>query len=149
MCVIIYIPQNERISKEELEDAWRVNPDGAGLAYPDGGAVRFRRGYMNRDYYIKRVLELQEQHNGGLLLHLRISTGAGVTPQGTHPYKSGNVLKMQGRTTAPVVCMNGIITGQQLHKKDGQLLNDTASYIWDHSSKLVCSLDLGSTFQRL
>lgn len=131
MCIIIITNPQHPISKEELEDAWTVNPHGGGLAYVEDNAVIFERGFMNKAYYIKRVLELQDDHE--LLLHMRISTGAGVTPQGTHPYKAGNVLAMRGRTQQPVAAMNGTIAGQRLETKQGAKLNDTASYIKDHA----------------
>ena len=84
---------------------------------------------MNFNDLLDEVKKLQHKE---LLLHLRISTCAGITPEGTHPYKLGNLLKLEGRTRKPVICMNGIIQGQQLHYKQGNQLNDTASYILDH-----------------
>lgn len=131
MCVIILTNPNNQITADELKEAWTVNPDGAGFAYAAADGVHFQRGFMNCDYFIKRVMELQQKHE--LLLHLRISTAAGVTPQGTHPYKAGNVLKMQGTTNAPVIAMNGVISGQKLKTKRGAKLNDTASYIAEHA----------------
>lgn len=136
MCVIIFIPNGQRINQAELEDAWTTNPDGAGYAYNKGGRTVFKRGFMNKKFYVQRVMQLQEELDGGILLHLRISTGAGVTPQGTHPYKVGNVLKMKGATTAPVYAMNGIILEEALQSVDGQKLNDTASYIKRHAEAL-------------
>lgn len=131
MCVIIITNPENPISETELNAAWNVNPDGAGLAYTESGKVFYERGFMNQKHYVQKVLQLQQKYQ--LLLHLRISTGAGVTPQGTHPYKVGNVLAMKGETTQPVIAMNGIINGQPLETKQGNLLNDTASYIKNHS----------------
>ena len=131
MCVIIITNPDNPINETELKEAWETNPDGAGLAYVESGQVVFKRGFMNRDYYIKEVQALQDKRP--LMLHLRISTGAGINPQGTHPYKAGNVLAMQGTTSQPVICMNGVIYGQKLETKQGNKLNDTASYIKNHS----------------
>lgn len=130
MCVIILTNPKHPISKKELKKAWNTNPDGAGLAYSTGGTVKYERGFMNMNHYIKKVLELQDKYD--LMLHLRISTGAGITPQGTHPYKAGALLSMKGETTRPLICMNGVINYQELHQKKGNRLNDTASYILDH-----------------
>lgn len=130
MCVIIITNPDNPIDREELSAAWDTNPDGAGLAYVDEGSVKFQRGFMNKSHYLDTVQELQTGRP--LLLHLRISTGAGVTPQGTHPYKAGNVLKMKGKTQEPVLAMNGTIRGQALRTKAGAYLNDTASYLWEH-----------------
>lgn len=130
MCVIIITNPKNPISKKELRNAWNVNPDGAGYAYINNGEITFERGFMNFKHYYNVINELQQHHN--LLLHLRISTAAGITPQGTHPYKAGNVLQMKGVTNNPVMAMNGIIRGQCLDKKKGIVLNDTASYIYEH-----------------
>lgn len=132
MCVIIYLPKGNSISRSELSDAWRTNPDGAGLAYVDGGHVHFKRGFLKFEEYYKAVAAIQGRHD--TVLHLRISTCAGVSAIGTHPYKAGDVLKLQGCTTAPVICMNGVIYGQTLKKKNGHRLNDTASYIVEHEA---------------
>ena len=129
MCVIIFKPKDKELTRNELESAWDVNPDGAGFAYPEAGAVVFQKAFMNKSYFIDRVMELQDKD---LLLHLRISTCAGVTPNGTHPYKLGNLNAIKAKTRNPVICMNGVISGQKLHKKQGVKLNDTASYILDH-----------------
>ena len=131
MCVIILTTPENQITREELRAAWDTNPDGAGLAYSEAGLVHFQRGFMNCSHYLDTVQELQAERP--LLLHLRISTGAGVTPQGTHPYKPGNVLRMKGTTQEPLLAMNGTIRGQPLLRKRGNLLNDTASYIWKHA----------------
>lgn len=131
MCVIIITNPKHQITAEELRDAWNTNGDGAGLAYVAEGRVHYERGFMNFKHYAETVRQLQAKYS--LMLHLRISTAAGITPQGTHPYKVGNVLKMKGTTAAPVIAMNGVITGQNLHRKGGALLNDTASYIVDHA----------------
>lgn len=130
MCVIIFIPRGEVITKAELKNAWDVNSDGAGYAIQSEGVVSYERGFMNFKHYWDTVDALQGVSD--LMLHLRISTGAGVTPQGTHPYEVGNVLSMKGKTSKAVVCMNGIIWGETLKTKRGAKLNDTASYIVRH-----------------
>lgn len=131
MCVIIYKPAKQQITEEEVRQAWTVNPDGAGYAYINAGKVIFKRGFMNVDKFWQDVQNLQKFE---LVLHFRISTCAGITPQGTHPYKLGNVNRLSGTTTAPVIAMNGVINGQPLHTKRGNQLNDTASYIIDHKA---------------
>ena len=39
MCVIIYLPKNTKISKDELRDAFDYNDDGAGIAWIKDGEV--------------------------------------------------------------------------------------------------------------
>ena len=126
MCVIIYVPKTATISKEEISDAWRVNPDGAGFSIQDDNKVYFKRGFMKlEDFYnaIKNYIGVKN-----LLLHFRISTSKAVNKIQTHPYKKGNVMITEGTTTKPIICMNGIISGQKEYKD----CNDTMSYIIDH-----------------
>ena len=127
MCVIIYVPKKSTISKEELKEAWSVNPDGAGFAIQKDNKVEFKRGFMNYHEFEAEVTPLIGQYN--LLLHFRISTSNKVNKIQTHPYKKGNVTLTKGTTNKPVICMNGVISKQQEY----QDCNDTMSYIIDHN----------------
>ena len=128
MCVIIYIPKESSISKEELEDAWDTNPHGAGYSIQENNKVYYKRGFMDFESYYNELKELIGKYN--LLLHLRISTSKKVNKVQTHPYEKGNITLTQGYTKKPVICMNGIISGQKEYKD----CNDTMSYIIDHQS---------------
>lgn len=127
MCVIIYVPKESNISKEELRDAWTTNPDGAGFSIQKDNKVVFKRGFMTFMKFEKAVTPLIGKYN--LLLHFRISTSNKVNKIQTHPYKKGNVTLTQGMTTKPVICMNGVISKQ----KEYLNCNDTMSYIIDHN----------------
>ena len=81
---------------------------------------------MSLNQYIDEIKPLIGVYN--LLLHFRISTSKAVNRMQTHPYKKGNVSITEGSTTRPVICMNGIISGQKEYKN----CNDTMSYIIDH-----------------
>ena len=127
MCVIIYVPKTSTISLEEIKQAWNTNPDGAGYSIQKDGVVVFKRGFMDLGSYLKEITPLIGNYN--LLLHFRISTSKSVNEVQTHPYKKGNVTLTQGTTKRPVICMNGIISGQREYKG----CNDTMSYIVDHT----------------
>lgn len=126
MCVIIYVPKEATISKEELEEAWITNPHGAGFSIQDNGKVFFKRGFMEFNDYYEAIKDFIGIKN--LLLHFRISTSKAVNKVQTHPYKKGDVTITEGITERPVICMNGIISGQKTYKN----CNDTMSYIIDH-----------------
>lgn len=126
MCVIIYVPKESSISIDEVKSAWKTNPDGAGYSIQKDGKVFFKRGFMSLNQYIDEIKPLIGVYN--LLLHFRISTSKAVNKMQTHPYKKGNVSITEGSTTRPVICMNGIISGQKEYKN----CNDTMSYIIDH-----------------
>ena len=126
MCVIIYIPKGEQISKQELKDAWTTNSDGSGFATIINNHVHFEKGFMTFSEFFHAV----KKFIGGyeLVLHFRISTSNAINKIQTHPYKLGNKTCLKGDTISPVICMNGIIYGQQEYKG----YNDTMSYIQDH-----------------
>lgn len=137
MCVIIYVPKVSTITVDEIKNAWNTNPDGAGYSIQKDGKVYFHRGFMDMQNYIDEILPLIGKYN--LLLHFRISTSKAVNKVQTHPYKKGNVTLTQGTTQRPVICMNGIISGQKVYKD----CNDTMSYIIDHEESFkVINQDL-------
>lgn len=126
MCVIIYVPKESNIEESELRNAWNTNPDGAGYSIQKNGKVFFKRGFMKYEDYLNEINPLIGKYN--LMLHFRISTSKAVNKLQTHPYKKGNVTLTEGVTEKPVICMNGIISGQQEYRN----CNDTMSYIIDH-----------------
>jgi predicted glutamine amidotransferase len=89
--------------------------------------VEYKRGYMNFKTYYNDIKNYIGKYN--LLLHLRISTGGGINPLNTHPYKKGNVKQIEGKTKQPVICMNGVIS---FYNCSNSNLNDTANYIIEH-----------------
>ena len=126
MCVIIYVPKNSDITNEELLEAWITNPDGAGFSIQKDNKVHFERGFMNFNEYEEAIRPYIGETN--LLLHFRISTSKTINRIQTHPYKKGNVTLLKGDTEKPIICMNGVITGQTEYEG----CNDTMSYIIDH-----------------
>lgn len=127
MCVIIYIPENGFITEDEVRQAWNTNPHGAGFSYIKDEKVHFKRGYMSKEAFINDIRDIVGMYP--IVLHFRISTSNAINKIQTHPYKKGNVTITQGVTKRPVICMNGIITGQKEYKD----CNDTMSYIIDHN----------------
>ena len=126
MCVIIYIPKESTISIKEIKNAWNTNPHGAGYCIQKDNKVHFKRGFMDIDSFISEIEPLIGRYN--LLLHFRISTSKSINKVQTHPYKKGDVTLTEGITDKPVICMNGVISGQ----KEYLNCNDTMSYIIDN-----------------
>ena len=129
MCVIIYIPVGETISKQELQNAWNVNSDGAGFTVLKKGqkSVHYEKGFMSFDEYFNAV----HPYIGGcdLVLHFRISTSNTINQVQTHPFELHNKFGLFGDTINPLIFMNGVITGQ----KEYTGMNDTMSFIQDHA----------------
>lgn len=126
MCVIIYIPSSETITREELVKAWNRNSDGAGYCMQKDGMVYTKRGFMDMEEYINEVQQYIGKYN--IALHFRISTSNAVNPLQTHPYMIDNVGKMEGVTDKGVACMNGIV---KCDYNDREKWNDTMNYIVD------------------
>lgn len=101
MCVIIYKKQGIEIpTKSLLRKAWTANPDGAGLAYNDGKQVHFVKGFTSFKEFYNTLLQLDLTANlksKDLVLHFRIATSGGVTPQKTHPFEICNSFKKMER----------------------------------------------------
>lgn len=127
MCVIIFIPQGEQISKDELKAAWNTNSDGAGYAARVNNKVQYERGFMSFNQYFNAIKHLIGVYD--LVLHFRISTSSKINKVQTHPYEVGSKKTLKGVTCSPVVCMNGVIHQQEEYKG----FNDTMSYIQDHA----------------
>lgn len=126
MCIIVFIPKGETISKTEVKDMWEINSDGAGYAYNTGKRVHFQKGFMTFKQYWKAIEKLIGKKD--LVLHLRIATNPTINKQQTHPYKLRNPRKLSGVTKQPLIAMNGIISNQNEYKN----MNDTMSFIKDH-----------------
>ena len=47
MCIILYHPNGAELpSKDDLENCWDQNSDGAGLVVDKGGVARIHKGFM-------------------------------------------------------------------------------------------------------
>ena len=51
MCIILSCAAGVRPATSTIEECFYMNPDGAGLMYPDGGLVQIRKGFMDLDTY--------------------------------------------------------------------------------------------------
>ena len=129
MCVIIYVPQEATIDREELVNAWITNPDGAGFSVQKDGKVHMERGFMDMDTYISEVQKYIGKYN--IVLHFRISTSLQVNRVQTHPYIRTNIGKIKGDTTDDVICMNGVVRCEYTNRLGW---NDTMNFIEDYSN---------------
>ena len=48
---------------EEIENAWRTNPDGAGYSIQKDGKVYFKRGFMKLKQFKKEIMPLIGKYN--------------------------------------------------------------------------------------
>lgn len=128
MCIIIYIPKGENITKNELKDAWNTNPDGAGIAYLKNKKIHVKKGYMDWDFFYEDCKDIIFDDSLERILHLRITSVGKTIPSQTHPFPltddEKEFKKLEYTTTTPVLMMNGTLS---IKEKKG--FNDTATWI--------------------
>ena len=88
MCIILACESNRRPSEDVLQTCWLHNPDGAGIAYPEGGGVRVEKGLMCYDEFVFAYAAMP--YGVPCLIHFRIGTSGGTGPDTmaalTHPF---------------------------------------------------------------
>lgn len=94
----------ERVTAEELKDAWRVNHDGGGAAWRHGETVRWRKGVS-----LKKLQDMAAGLPLPYVMHVRYATVGGVDRRLTHPFPLDAVasLTLRGKTTRGVLFHNG------------------------------------------
>jgi hypothetical protein len=56
MCIAIYKPKGEEVSKDRLRNSFNRNPHGAGFAFAEGaGKVHIRKGFFTFDQFWKAL----------------------------------------------------------------------------------------------
>lgn len=142
MCIIVYKPQGTDFpEKKVLEQCFINNDDGAGFMYADGQNVHIRKGFMTFDKFYRALQDTIKKVGGRKLpyiLHFRISTQAGVSPEFTHPYPLSDCLEDMKKLKCKSnigIAHNGIIplTSDFKSKK----ANDTMEFITDYLSLII------------
>lgn len=142
MCIIVakekYAPLP---SKQILRNCFDNNDDGAGFMYTHNGKVVIDKGYMSFKKFYKRLQRLKQMFNNfedkALVMHFRIGTSAGNTPENTHPYPVSNKvdeLHSLYMTTTLGVAHNGIIRDYTI--TGDKEMNDTQHFIQDYVAKI-------------
>jgi predicted glutamine amidotransferase len=137
MCIII--AKNKKSGRvptiEEVRNSFEYNGDGAGFMYVDNGKVIIDKGYMTLNKFLDRYNELLETYDNfrdkSLVIHCRIGTSSGNTPQNTHPYRVSGREKDLHRLNDSCelgVVHNGIIS-QYTPKSIKSSTNDTQEFI--------------------
>lgn len=109
MCIIA-IAAERKLSEKELENCFKNNSDGAGIAWatPEG-KVHVEKGFMTieelRTFYASDDIPLPH------VIHFRIATSGEVNREMTHPYEmtEKSELSISGNLDVPVLFHNGVI----------------------------------------
>lgn len=143
MCIIVAKEKNVGLpTYNQLLNCFESNNDGAGFMYIKNNKVVIDKGYMTWDKFYKRYKKLCKKFNNfegqSLIMHFRIGTSSGNTPQNTHPYPISNKVedlhKLYVKTDLGMV-HNGIIYDYTPKNKLSNT-NDTQEFILKYVSTL-------------
>ena len=135
MCILIVSKKDVKLPSEEvLKECFYGNPDGAGFAVSLGnGKVHYEKGFMTFTEWneaIKRADQKYDMTKHAVVLHARISTCNGVTPQLTHPFPVDESYKKMTELTGEVEAVfahNGIFSSKFQPTKD-EMCSDTMKF---------------------
>ncbi len=136
MCIVVYKPKEIKFPTEEvLRTCFENNPDGAGFMYPSKDGVHIHKGFMSFKEFDKAIAPFKDKQIP-MVMHFRISTHAGITPEMTQPFPVTNKtrkLKALDSVARVGVAHNGIIS----MTSDATKISDTALFIKRYMSMLV------------
>ena len=117
MCIIAVTPPNTYLTDEEIDACWKTNDDGAGFAYVSGGAVKIRKGFMDKAEFVKALKSVQAKHGktSPFVIHFRIRTHGKTDAERTHPFRLPD---------GSALAHNGVISGSGFYdpvKSDTQI----------------------------
>ena len=131
MCIIASSEIGKALpSIETIETMWYKNSDGAGFMFNKDGKVIIRKGFMKLSDFKTAIEELKNEIdvvNTAVVMHFRIGTHGGNTPENTHPFPVVGVesmLKKLTSTTDLGMAHNGIINSV----KPRVSISDTMEY---------------------
>lgn len=105
MCLIVAQPAGaERMTSQEIKDAWQANPDGAGYAFAVGGVLHVRKAFFKLKKLIQayRADWAATEGKATFLVHFRMATHGSRCPENTHPF-------LVGREQNLAVAHNGVL----------------------------------------
>jgi predicted glutamine amidotransferase len=140
MCVIVTKPMNSPMPPDSaIESMWNSNPDGAGFAYALNNKVHVEKGFMTLKALQNGLAGLEKRLKSqvnmtldevALLVHFRITTHGGTSPELTHPFPitrdTAYMLSTDYKADV-VIAHNGIISTVPVTAQN----SDTTQYIRD------------------
>jgi glutamine amidotransferase len=120
MCIAILQPKGKEVSSECLEESWKSNPDGAGLAYSENGVLKIYKELYSFDNFYKEYREVMERAKSNMLVHFRIGTSGEKDEINCHPHIANSDM---------VVIHNGIFRCVDVPKDSP--ISDTAIFTRD------------------
>lgn len=108
MCVLWAVPEGGSIPSEEIvKQGLKSNPDGAGVAWVEGGKVHWKKGLSTSE----EIFSILEGKKPPFLIHARLASIGGKGNELTHPFPVGGDLDLEGSSSIGVIAHNGHWTG--------------------------------------
>lgn len=98
MCLLVFLSASGKMSEKHVEESWRCNPHGAGMAWVENGEVQIKKGYMKLED-LKADLPLIAGKPA--ILHFRIASVGNKTADNCHPFDAGGEWAMGHNGTIP------------------------------------------------
>ena len=143
MCIIIAKEKKVGLpTYKQLLNSFEYNSDGAGFMYINKGKVVIDKGYMTWKKFYKRYQKLCRKFNNfenqSLIMHFRIGTSSGNTPENTHPYPISSNVKDLHKTyiTCDLGMVHNGIISDYTPKDRFSKTNDTQEFILNYVSTL-------------
>jgi len=140
MCIIAISKAGVPFPTEDtIENMWYANPDGAGIMYTNNsGKVVIDKGYMTLKEFKTRIEQLKEEidvQKESVVLHFRIGTAGGNTPENIHPFLISK--KVELLQSLYVQSDIGVVHNGIIHiDRPIQEISDTMEYIRSRLSYL-------------
>lgn len=114
MCIIIAKPKGvEMPSRKVIQQSFKNNPDGFGLAYSNEGKMpKIIKGAMTIKEAFRMIKGIPDPLNSNVIMHFRFATKGFITDENCHPFPlSRDIEKLQAlRVTTPMaIAHNGVI----------------------------------------
>lgn len=116
MCVILLSEKGKAApTEEQIRNAYKKNPDGAGFAYcdkSDHNKVKWEKGFMTVEELLERLKPLDQWTDTTLAIHFRIGTAGKNDAHTCHPFPISTVFGDLRKTSGegPVLFHNGVLS---------------------------------------
>ena len=86
MCVIASLPRGKNVSNKDLDQMWKRNPDGGGIAWIEDGKIQVYKTMKLKDFKQKFKEITSKYGDSDILIHMRIATHGSVCLENNHPF---------------------------------------------------------------
>lgn len=115
MCIIA-VCEDRFLTKEEIDNCFKQNSDGAGFSWREDGKNHYIKGIMSINKFHRLYEEFKEKKILPHVVHFRTATTGGVVNDLTHPFivsKDSPVSKLSWSGEDSLLFHNGVVSGWQ------------------------------------